>query len=161
MIKHAYIGFGSNLGDRSANFQKAISELRKHVNVLRVAEIVESVPVDGVDGGNFLNTVFECERTGDAYSFMKMLQEIEREVGGKVEKHGGARTCDLDVLLWGDELIDLPDLIVPHPRMHLRDFYLSPLCELIPGEKHPRLRVTFSELLAGLDEYSVMGKATV
>lgn len=160
MIDHAYIGFGSNLGDRRANFRMATELLRQKATVLRVAPVIESLPVDKVEGGNFLNTVFECERTTSAHDFMLMLQGIERAVGGQVNKLGGARTCDLDVLLWGNERIDLPDLRVPHPRMHLRDFYLIPLCALIPGERHPAIGKTFAELLAESKLHSVIGTET-
>lgn len=160
MIKYAYIGFGSNLGDRAENFRRTSELLQREAQVIRVAPVVESLPVDGVDGGKFLNTVYECERTKDVHSFMKMLQSIEASIGGKTEKLGDARTCDLDVLLWGDEVIELPDLKVPHPRMHLRDFYLIPICELIPNERHPRLGQSFAELLAGIELRSVCGVAT-
>ena len=160
MLNHAYIGFGSNLGDRNDHLGMATALLHQRAKVLRVATVVESVPVDGVDGDNFLNTVFECERVGDPHAFMKMLQMIEIAVGGKVEKLGGARTCDLDVLLWGNEKIDLPDLKVPHPRMHQRDFYLIPLCELVGEERHPVLNMTFSESLSRIELQSVIGQAT-
>lgn len=155
MIERVYIGFGSNLGNRNENFKTALNLLREKANVLRVAQLVESAPVDGVEGGNFLNTAIECELMSDAHSFMIMLQEIEHKVGGKTEKLGGARTCDLDILLWGDEVIDLPDLRVPHPRLHLRDFYLIPLCELLSDERHPLIAKTFAELRAGVKVKSV------
>lgn len=161
MIDNAYIGFGGNLGNRQENFSKAARLLRERANVLRMAQVVESAPVDGVDGGSFLNTVFECERRGNPHDFMQMLQRIEIEVGAATDKKGGARTCDLDILLWGEDVIELPDLRVPHPRMHLRDFYLTPLCELIPNERHPLLSKSFTELLAAVDLHSILGSATV
>lgn len=161
MIEHVYIGFGANLGDRHANFASVIRLLRGRARVLRVANLVESLPVDGVEGGTFLNTVIECERHGGPHDFMLMLQQIELEVGAANDKLGGARTCDLDILLWGESVIDLPDLRVPHPRMHLRDFYLVPLCELISAELHPVRGVSFAQLLADVDLHSVVGAPAV
>jgi len=156
MLEHAYIGFGANLGDRFATLTRVTEELQRRGLLLRVATVVESEPVDGVPGGNFLNTVFECSRAGNPRDCMLMLQAVERVMGAQNDKHGGARTCDLDILLWGNDVIELPDLRVPHPRMHLRDFYLAPLNELIGGERHPVLRKTFSELLADVELHSII-----
>lgn len=160
MIEHAYIGFGTNLGDRWENYNKAVDLLTRQFALLRIARVVESKPVDGVAGGNFLNTVLECRRIENCFMFLRQLQAIELSVGGTTDKHGNARTCDLDILLWGNEIIDTPDLHVPHPRMHLRDFYLIPLCELIPDSVHPVSGKTFKQLLDEIRLISVIGPAT-
>ncbi len=156
MIEHAYIGFGSNLGDRSESFEHTYAELEQTIGIIRVSSVVESRPAESVEGGNFLNAVFECPRTSDAIDFLRRLQTIEQRLGGVTDKQGAARACDLDLLLWGEMVLDSEELTLPHPRLHLRDFYLSPLCELIPCEVHPRLGVRFIDLLTGLEHRNII-----
>ncbi|MCL4306558.1 2-amino-4-hydroxy-6-hydroxymethyldihydropteridine diphosphokinase [bacterium] len=156
MIEHAYIGFGSNLGDRTESFEHTYAELEQRVGILRVSSVVESRPAENVEGGSFLNAVFECPRMGGAPEFLRTLQSIEQRLGGVTDKQGAARACDLDLLLWGETVLDSEELTLPHPRLHLRDFYLGPLCELIPSETHPRLRVRFIDLLKSLEHTNII-----
>lgn len=136
VIEHAYVAFGSNVG--SILPRDVIVEMeRRGIAVPRRAKSYESRPAEGVTGGTFINTVFECERRDSPEEFLRTLQGIELLFGSRVDKHMTERTCDLDLLLWGDNIIDMPNLKVPHPRMRFRDFVLAPLCDLIPDEPLP------------------------
>lgn len=149
MPEQAYVGFGSNLGDRAAFLETAIRRLSdRGCSVLRISSLYETEPWGGAEGEAFLNAVLEVARTDSAPAFLSNLLEIERDLGRSREKPLSARTCDLDLLLWGGEVIRKPELTVPHPRLHMRRFVLVPLCDLIPDAVHPVLKLTFSELLA-------------
>ncbi|MDD5088802.1 MAG: 2-amino-4-hydroxy-6-hydroxymethyldihydropteridine diphosphokinase [bacterium] len=145
---HAYLGFGSNLGDGAAVFRETIAELAiRGVEVLRTSSLYSSEPWGGADGGVFTNAVLEVRRGGSARGLFEHVQVVEKALGRVRGKPFAARTCDLDLLLWGREIICDPDLRVPHPRMTERKFVLVPLCELIPNYRHPELHGTFAELL--------------
>jgi 2-amino-4-hydroxy-6-hydroxymethyldihydropteridine diphosphokinase len=87
------------------------------------------------------------QRGGEAREFLHVLQNVEIALGRTRQERNSPRRCDLDLLLWGAEMIDALELVVPHPRLGERRFVLAPLCELIPGGVHPRLNRTFRELL--------------
>ncbi|MCC6476442.1 2-amino-4-hydroxy-6-hydroxymethyldihydropteridine diphosphokinase [bacterium] len=157
MIEFAYVAFGSNSGNVDPR-AVVIALSNRKIRVLRTANIYESRPAEGVAGGNFTNTVFECEKSGSVRDFLKLLQDTENEMGSKVRKNMEARTCDLDLLLWGEDVFDMPDLKVPHPRLHRRDFVLAPLCDLIPDEALPLSGKTPRRLLMELTVRSLIGK---
>jgi len=117
------------------------------VDVLRTSSLYFSEPWGGAEGDVFTNAVLEIRRSGTARSFFETLQAAEAARGRTRKKPLEPRTCDLDLLLWGDEIICDPDLRVPHPRMTERKFVLVPLCELIPHSIHPERRNTLAELL--------------
>ena len=117
-------------------------------NLLRTSSLYETAPWGGAEGGDFLNAVWEIERRGSARELLNDALDIERTLGRTRCETPAARTCDLDILLWGEEQLQLPDLIVPHPRLAARRFVLVPLCELVPDGLHPVLNVTLRELLA-------------
>lgn len=130
----AYVGLGSNLGDRKANLEGAVERLRG-LGRVRVSEIRETDPVGVIDQPRFLNAVAEFETDLGARALLERLLEIERELGRNrsAEQRWGPRTIDLDLLLYGDEQVDKPGLILPHPRLAERLFVLEPLHELAPG----------------------------
>ena len=143
------MGFGSNLGLRAANLARAIRILGDSgLPPLRRSSVYESEPWGGADGGNYYNAVLEIERRGGAGDFLRALLSVEEQLGRTRERPYAARTCDLDLLLWGSDVIDTPELIVPHPRMTQRKFILVPLCELIPDVVHPVTGQTMEQLLA-------------
>lgn len=133
----AYIGMGSNLGDRERTLESAVGELDRlpDTRVLRRSSWLEN-PAVGMEGGaDFLNGAVEVETQLPAEELLNRLLEIEKRHGrdrGQSKGAGkyGSRTLDLDLLLYGDERIDRPGLVVPHPRMMERDFVLIPLAEL-------------------------------
>jgi 2-amino-4-hydroxy-6-hydroxymethyldihydropteridine diphosphokinase len=126
----AYIGLGSNLGDRGENLRRALERL----GAARVSTIRETDPVGVTEQPRFLNAVAELETGLPPRALLDRLLEIERDLGRdrESEERWGPRTIDLDLLLYDDEVIDEPGLTVPHPRLAERRFVLEPLHELAP-----------------------------
>lgn len=151
----AYIALGANLGDRARTIELALDRLRAHpgIEVRRVSALLENPAVGGPpDAPPFLNGVAEVSTTLGPRELLNALLEIERQLGRERHRKWDPRTIDLDLLTYGDQIIDEPDLTVPHPRMHERRFVLEPLAEIAPAGVHPRLRRTFGELLADLHD---------
>jgi 2-amino-4-hydroxy-6-hydroxymethyldihydropteridine diphosphokinase len=148
-----YIGFGSNVGNRLDFCDRAVTllSLLPHSHVTGVSLLYETEPVkDHAQPGEgwFLNGVVQLETDVTPNSLLAILREIERALGRDEENRSGPRTIDLDILLYGQRVIDEQDLVVPHPRMHHRRFVLMPLSELDPLFVHPVLQRTISQLLA-------------
>ena len=134
-----FLSLGSNVGDRQENLRAAIAALPgAGVDVKRVSSIYETEPVELLEQPWFLNCVVQGETTVPAVELLRALREIERRMGSKKLIARGPRLIDIDILLYGQQTIDAPELQVPHPRMHLRRFVLAPLVELAPDVKHPR-----------------------
>ena len=150
----ALIGLGSNLGDRKAMLDGAIAALAetKGVEVRRVSSYHETAPVGGPAGqGAFLNASVAVETSLPAPALHNILRGIENEAGRVRIVRWGKRTLDLDLLLFGDQIIDSPELTVPHPRMTVRRFVLAPLAEIAPSAIDPLTSCTIERLLANLD----------
>ncbi|MBM4138592.1 MAG: 2-amino-4-hydroxy-6-hydroxymethyldihydropteridine diphosphokinase [Nitrospira sp.] len=149
----AYIGFGSNAGDRIDLCNRAITllGLLPHSRVAGISLLYETEPVhDGTDPGDswFLNGVVQLETDVMPRSLLMVLREIERSLGRDQDHRSGPRTIDLDLLFYGDQMINDPDVVVPHPRLHQRRFVLIPMSELDPLFVHPTLQRTITQLLA-------------
>ncbi len=153
MRVQAFVGIGSNLGDRLAHCRAALDRLAllPGTALTRVSPVLESEPQEGVEGGLFLNAVAEIATSLPPRRLLGRLQEIEVALG-RAPDHlpGTARTVDLDLLLYGDAVIREPDLTIPHPRMTERRFVLAPLVALAPALRHPVLLATMAELLRRL-----------
>ena len=142
----AYVGLGSNLGDREA----LIREASKLIGAVRLSTVIETEPWGYEDQPRFLNAVAELETPLAARQLLDHLLDVERRLGReRVGAQWGPRTIDLDLLLYGEETIDEPGLIVPHPRLTEREFVLRPLAELVPSLKIPGYG-TVQGALAGL-----------
>ncbi|MBN1359703.1 MAG: 2-amino-4-hydroxy-6-hydroxymethyldihydropteridine diphosphokinase [Sedimentisphaerales bacterium] len=148
----AYIGLGSNLGDRQRAIGSALHALGRTagVDVVRVSDIRETAPLGEAPQSHYLNAVAEIATTLTPGELLKALKTIEDLLGRVRREKWGPRTIDLDLLLYGRENIRLPELIVPHPQMHLRSFVLDGLCQLDPSLVHPLFKETVSELAARL-----------
>src|SRR6266446_3093368 len=147
--KTAYLSLGSNIGNREQNLRLAIGELpHAGVAITRVSSFYETEPVDLREQPWFLNCVVEAETHFDPFMLLRALREIETKMGSKKVVAKGPRLIDMDILLYGSETIDTPELQVPHPRMHLRRFVLVPLAEIAPSLRHPSWAKTISELAA-------------
>jgi 2-amino-4-hydroxy-6-hydroxymethyldihydropteridine diphosphokinase len=155
MKQTVYLSLGSNLGDRAKNLRDAIAALEgKGVHVIRVSSFYETEPVDYLNQPWFLNCVLQAETELPALDLLHALREIETQMGSTKIIAKGPRLIDLDILLYGNEVIDAPELQVPHPRMHLRRFVLQPLAEIAPTLHHPVLQQTISNLLATTEDQS-------
>ena len=152
-----YLSLGTNVGDRRKNLRDAIAALGDAgVRVTRVSSTYETEPVDYVDQPWFLNSAVEAETELGAVELLHVLRGIEAQMGSKKLVAKGPRLIDMDVLLYGDTVIDTPELQVPHPRMHLRRFVLEPLAEIAPNARHPVLGLTVSEMLAQTPDKSAV-----
>ncbi len=149
----AYIGLGSNLDDRKANIDKAVEllEATPEIDGLRKSKLLETEPLGPTDQPKYLNAVTELRTNLDANGLLKKISEIETTLGRQRREKWGPRSIDLDLLLYGDQVIETEDLTVPHSQMHLRSFVLKGLCELNADLRHPVLGATMTELLERLN----------
>jgi len=144
-----FLGLGSNLGDREAALRGAVTSLAGHgFRVTAASSLYLTEPVGGPPQGWFLNAVVGGETTLEPAALLEACLAIERAAGRERAQPNGPRTLDLDLLLYGERVVEAPGLSVPHPRLHERRFVLVPLVELAPEARHPRLGVTARELLA-------------
>ena len=156
MVVTAYIGVGSNLGDRRHLIECAQAALmtRPAIKFLRRAPIYETRPVGGPPQGLYLNTVWEIETGLSAGELLEVLLAVEKRLGRERREKNGPRTIDLDLLFYGDEVIKEGGLVVPHPRLHERWFVLKPLWDLRADFVHPVFEKSVCELLDQVGESS-------
>jgi 2-amino-4-hydroxy-6-hydroxymethyldihydropteridine diphosphokinase len=152
MPHRAFIGIGSNLGDRKANYLEAVERVGKlpSTRIVKQSSVYESEP-HGDAKTWFVNAVIEIETESSAEDLLKKLKAIEAAMGRKRVrgKRWGARIIDLDILFFDNEIIEKRNLKLPHPRIAGRRFVLAPMSELAPQLLHPKLGLSISELLAG------------
>jgi len=149
----AYLGLGTNLGQKKENLEKALEILNSHgsVQVLKVSSFYETDPVGYENQDIFLNAAVVCETSLGPYELLDFIQEIEKALKRVREIRWGPRTIDVDILLYDSlELLDEPRLIIPHPRMVEREFVLVPLSEIAPEMVHPGTGKSIALLLEEL-----------
>jgi 2-amino-4-hydroxy-6-hydroxymethyldihydropteridine diphosphokinase len=150
-----YIGLGSNQGDRRALLAQGLSLLAEAgFGVEALSSLYLTEPVDAPPQGWFLNAVAAGATSLSPEELLSACLQVERRLGRERIVHHGPRTLDLDILIYGEELRQGPALTLPHPRLHERRFVLTPLCELAPELRHPRLGVTIRDLLADCPDTS-------
>jgi 2-amino-4-hydroxy-6-hydroxymethyldihydropteridine diphosphokinase len=152
MATIAYIGLGSNKGDKRANCQKALHLLSSAGRVLTVSSFYCTEPVGYRDQETFINAVAAVETELTPEALLTECLRIEERLGRTRELRWGPRTLDLDILLYGERVVDEPDLTIPHPRLALRRFVLLPLAEIAPQVVHPVLKKTAKHLLHELKD---------
>lgn len=149
-MKTAYLSLGSNLDDRELNLRRAMAMLASaDIHIKRTSSVYETEPQDVTHQPWFLNLVVEIETQLFPLQLLGRIHSIERALGRKRVISKGPRTIDIDIVLFGNFVIDTPQLGVPHPRMTDRRFVLAPLAELAPDLRHPVTRRSVREMLAG------------
>ena len=153
----AYLGLGSNIGDRLENLRSALSRLNNisEIRVQKVSPVYETLPVGGPQQPDYLNAVVEIETYLEAEKLLAVCSCIEQDMGRVRRVHWGPRVIDIDILLFGELILNTEQLTVPHPRMHERAFVLKPLADISPDYIHPVLGLTVGEILVKIDEVDV------
>ncbi len=159
----AYIGFGSNIGDRLKHIQNAIHALSKteEIAVKEISSVYKTDPVGYEAQGEFLNGVVAIQTSLPPLSLLHTLKDIETTVGRQHRIRWGPREIDLDILIYGDLCVQTEKLVIPHPEMHLRGFVLVPLAEIAPNLVHPVFQETVQTLLERLEDDKSAFKTTL
>ncbi len=157
-MEKIFLGLGSNLGQRKENIKKAIKLLAQNINNIKVASFFVSKPVGITDQPHFVNTALIGFTDLSVTDLLKFVKSVEKAVGRKERYRWGPREIDIDILFYGNLVLETENLIVPHPRLHERDFVLKPLLELEPEFVHPVFNKTLRELYMDLKEFSIIGE---
>jgi 2-amino-4-hydroxy-6-hydroxymethyldihydropteridine diphosphokinase len=132
-----YLGLGGNLADPPATFQKALKKIGHFAKVTKVSKLYKSKPYGFADQPDFYNAAAQLSSNLSPLDLLAQLQQVEKQLGKKVVRENGPRIIDLDLLVYGEEVINLPELTLPHPAILGRDFVLKPLTDLNPMLTHP------------------------
>ena len=153
----AYIGIGSNIGERERNLNCAIEmlNLAYEVEVTAVSSFINTTPIGYKEQPDFLNAAVEMITTLSAQKLLFVCQEIEKNLKRERIIRWGPRTIDLDILLYGDLILNEDNFTIPHPRMHEREFVLKPLTEIAPQAFHPVLEQVVSDIYHSLQSNGV------
>ncbi len=151
-----YLGYGSNMGDRAYYLGAAVSKLKRCGDIQTVSPWYETEPVGGPTQNWFLNGALHIQTILSPLDLLLKIQNIEHEFGRERIIHHGPRTIDVDILLYGDEIVRMRELIIPHQGMHLRRFVLKPLVDIAPDRMHPVFQQTLSMLLLTLEDAHVV-----
>ncbi len=143
----AFLGMGSNLGDRAGYLREGLRILEEKAGkILRVSSFYETEPWGIENQGNYLNIVVRLETSLFPLTLLHVLQQTELECGRERKERWGSRTLDIDLLFFEDYRFSMSDLTLPHPRMQERNFVLHPMAEIAPNWVHPKKRLTVNQL---------------
>ena len=147
--KTCYLAIGSNLGNKKANLDMVSTFISEDENILEISKssYMQTAPYGVIDQPNFLNGVIKIKTIYTPYELLAFCKHSESAAGRAETRRWGERTLDIDILMYGDEIIFTDSLIIPHPEMHIRDFVLNPLCEIEPYLVHPIYKANIKELL--------------
>jgi 2-amino-4-hydroxy-6-hydroxymethyldihydropteridine diphosphokinase len=155
-VTTAYLSLGSNLGDRAEHIERALQLLASgDVKVVRRSGPYETAPRDYTEQPWFLNMVAEIETSLSPLELLRRAAQVEKQLGRHRLVDKGPRTIDIDIILFGDLVLDTPALVIPHPRMHERRFVLEPLVEIAPDVRHPVFNRTAMEMLNDVQDQVV------
>jgi 2-amino-4-hydroxy-6-hydroxymethyldihydropteridine diphosphokinase len=160
MHKRVYLSLGSNVGDRTANLNAAIDRLSGLGKVTAVSSFYETEPVELTAQPWFLNCAVELDTEKMPRQLLTAILDIEKEMGRQRIQKKGPRTLDIDILLFGNSMVKMKGLTIPHPAMHERRFVLEPLTEIAPEVRHPVFKRTVRELRDALPPGQTVKRAS-
>lgn len=146
----AYIGFGSNIGDREANINRAIGILKQKIKIIKISSLNETKPMYMENQGWFLNGAAKVDTELKPKELLDLLKNTEKNLGRKETGRNRPRIIDLDILFYGDQILNEDDLHIPHPKIQERAFVLVPLAEIEPNFVHPVYKKSVCKLLSEL-----------
>ena len=153
-----YLGLGSNLGNRAENLKSALDMLSHRLRPGKVSSIYDTEPIGNVNQPRFLNMVCQAYTMLSPHDLLALTQGIELRMGRARGASNLPRPIDIDILFYGNQVIDTPELVIPHPRLHERAFVLVPMVEIAPVLKHPVIKKTVKQLLKNLGRVSGVSK---
>jgi 2-amino-4-hydroxy-6-hydroxymethyldihydropteridine diphosphokinase len=156
----AYVGFGSNIGDKAGNIHRALDILSQidSIKVTKVSSFYETEPIGYEDQDWFINAVVQIETILTPEELLSAFKKVEQIMGRKNMIRWGPREIDLDLLMYDQLCFESPGLVIPHPRLHERAFVLIPLAEIAPDLVHPIQKKTIAELQAGIQSKKTVKK---
>lgn len=155
MARSVFFSIGTNLGDRYANLQRALHLLQDEMAITAVSPVYVTEPWGDADQPEYLNICVAAVSDRDPHELLGTIKSVEQVMGRQPSRQWGPRLIDIDLVLYGHEVIETADLVVPHPHMSERAFVLAPLADLIPDFVHPLSGRTIREMLESLDQRSV------
>lgn len=146
-----YLGLGSNLGDRISNLVSAVERLSQKMKIKKLSSVYETEPLYVKEQSLFLNAVLSATTILDPFELLRFIKVIESDLGRQASFRNAPRLIDIDIIFYGEQVIDTAELAIPHPRIAERAFVLVPLAEIAPKLVHPATHKKVSDLLGGVE----------